>query len=215
MRETRRRRSPRPSGPATAGPPATWPRSRDEPLTSLRAAASAPGNQAARAYPPPRAGQYQREGGMRQNRQPQPPEHGPNPRRVTPGEMPWGWASSSSCTPPKPAAWFGTGPSWIWRTPGGDLPRHHSRHGGHRAGRGWTGGVRQPWERRRSGLWQGASPDTATQGPPETEGHDACGWPQASCPDRPVWTVTADRGAHDHSRTWWSGRWQPADRYQE
>ena len=21
-----------------------------------------------------------------------------------------------------------------------------------------------------------------------------------------LWTVTADRGAHDHSRTWWSGR---------
>ncbi len=71
---TRRRRSPRPSGPATAGSPTTRPPtrpiSRNEPLTSLRAAASAPGKLPGPRPPPPRAGQCRREAGMRQNRPP-------------------------------------------------------------------------------------------------------------------------------------------------
>ncbi len=73
---TRRRRSPRPSGPATAGSPTTWPRSRDEPLTSLRAATSAPGGPRLS----PAAGREIPEGesSMPQNGQPQPAEDGLN-----------------------------------------------------------------------------------------------------------------------------------------
>ena len=130
-----------------AGPPATrprtWPRSRNEPLTSLRAATSAPGNP----------------GGPRRGRSAgrEIPEGGavcrgtdnPSPRgRPQPLESDAGRGSPGHRhLHPRVSHWSRT-PGLEQGLPGygghlaGDLPRHHSRHGGHRAGRDRTGSVR-------------------------------------------------------------------------
>ena len=75
-----------------AGSPATWPptglRSRDEPLTSLRAATSALGNPRWPALlPPPRAGKYRKGEQYAAERTTPAPEDGLNTWRVTQGEV--------------------------------------------------------------------------------------------------------------------------------
>ena len=92
----------------------------------------------------------------------------------TPGEWhstkwPWAQASSSSCTPSEPAAWSGARYSRTTRTPNRrpSPPSPPAWRTPRWPGPDWPGS--QSWQRRPSGLWQGASSDL------EAPGHEGTG----------------------------------------